>query len=292
LPDRGSRTLRGRRLATELRRLREATGLNGEEVADRLGWSGSKVSRIELHRTGIKQADLRKLLDLYEVGETRREELFALARESRSSDKTWLEKATANFSAEYAAYLHAEAEAESVWNWEPQVVPGLLQTPEYARAVMHGWQSMFAVPPGDVERRVQTRVMRQQLLIKDSPLELSVVIDESVLRRRFGGKTVMRQQMERLVEVSELANVGLRVLPLEGDHPIGTGTFYYLKFPQVHDVSMPDIVAIEHMMGNYYLEDEEDTYKFLVTFRHLVTNSLDPDQSRKLITRAAREVWS
>jgi transcriptional regulator with XRE-family HTH domain len=290
VPDRGSPTVRSRRLAAELRRLRERTGLTGEEVADRLGWSGSKISRIELHRIGVKQSDLRHLLDLYGVGESHRDELLALARES--SRKGWLEKATASFPAEYAAYLHAEAEAKSVWNWEPQVIPGLLQTPDYARAMMRGWQSMFALPPGDTERRVETRVLRQQLLTRDPPLELSVVIDESVLSRRFGDATVMHRQLTYLLETTELPNVEIRVLRLNGDHPIGTGAFYYLQFAQVHEIPMPDIVTVEHLMGNYYLEDEEDTYKFLVTFQQLVAKALDPAASHDLIARTANEFWS
>lgn len=290
MPDRGSPSVRGRRLAGELRRLRERTGLTGEQVAERLGWSGSKISRIELHHSGVKQADLRKLLDLYGIDETRREELFALARES--SEKSWLEKATASFSPEYAAYLHAEAEAESVWNWEPQIVPGLLQTEEYARAMMRGWQSMFALPPSDVERRVQARVVRQQLLTRDPPLSLSVVIDESVLHRRFGDKTTMSQQLGRLIEASELPNVELRVLRLDGNHPATTGTFYYLKFAQVHEVPLPDLAVIEHLMGNYYLEDDEDTHKFLITFEALLARSLDMEKSRELIAKTANEVWS
>jgi transcriptional regulator with XRE-family HTH domain len=287
--DRGSPTVRGRRLAAELRRLRERTGLTGEEVAHRLGWSGSKVSRIELHRIGVKPSDLGELLVLYGVDGSHRDELLALARESNR--KGWLEKATASLPAEYAAYLHAEAEAKSVWNWEPLVVPGLLQTPEYARAMMLGWQSMFSLPPGDTERRVDTRVLRQQLLTRDPPLELSVVIDESVLSRRFGDAAVMHGQLSRLVEITELPNVEIRVLTLDGDHPIGTGAFYYLQFPQVHEVPMYDIVNIEHLMGNHYLEDEEDTYKFLVTFQQLVASALDPASSRDLIARTADEVW-
>jgi transcriptional regulator with XRE-family HTH domain len=290
LPDHSSPSVRGRRLAVELRRLRERSGLTGDEVAQRLGWSGSKISRIELHRTGVKQDDLRKLLDLYHVGEPHRGELFALARES--SEKNRLQMATASFPPEYAEHLHAEAEAESVWNWEPQIVPGLLQTEDYARAMMRGWQLMFALPPSDLERRVQARLLRQQLLTGDQPLELSVVIDESVLRRRFGSKPIMNHQLRRLAEASELPNIELRVLPLDGDHPIGTGAFYYLRFAQVHEVLLHDIVIIEHLMGDYYLEGDDDTNKFRVTFERLVESSHDPVLSRELISRTAQQVWS
>jgi len=288
--DQGSPAVRGRRLAAELRRLRERSGLTGEEVASRLGWSGSKISRIEHHRIGVKQGDLRKLLDLYGVTEPHRLDLLELARES--AQKGWIEAVTASFPAEYATYLQTEAEAELLWNWEPFIVPGLLQTEDYAREVMRGWQSMFSLPPSDLERRVGARLFRQQLLTKSPPLEFSAVIDESVLRRRFGGKEVMQQQMRHLIEASRRPNVAVRILPMDGDHLIGTGAFFYLQFPQVHDVPMHDIVNVEHLVGSYYLEDEESTYKYRVTFEHLVATALDPDKSRDLIAKTTDRLWS
>ena len=293
MPDRGSPSVRGRRLAAELRRLRERTGLNGEEVAERLGWSGSKVSRIELHRTGIKQTDLRELLDLYGVEEPYRGDLMALARES--AQKSPLRQITSSFppEAEYGTYLSAEAEAESVWNWEPQVVPGLLQTPDYARASLKPWQVMFPGPPSEIERRVEARLLRQQILTRDPPLELSVVMDESVLYRRFGSRTVMRQQLERLAEASELPNVQVRIYRLDGqDTPLPVGAFSYMQFPYVHDVPFHDIVSVEHLQGSYYLEDEEQTYRYRVAFEYLVERSLDTAQSRSTIATAIREAWS
>jgi transcriptional regulator with XRE-family HTH domain len=291
LPDRGSPSVRGRRLAAELRRLRERTGLTGEEVADRLGWSGSKVSRIELHRIGVKRDDLRHLLDLYGVGNAHREELLALAAESKQ--KNWLEAITASFPPENAAYFHAEAEAQSIWNWEPQVVPGLLQTPEYARAVMQLWLRMFPAPQKEADRRVEARLMRQQLLTRDPPLELSVVIDESVLHRRFGHDAVMQQQLTRLAEASDLPNVEVRIYPLDGaDSPLTTGAFAYMQFLHVHDVPLNDIVSVEHLEGSYYLEDDEQTFRYRVAFEYLVGKALDPEQSRDLITSTARERWT
>jgi transcriptional regulator with XRE-family HTH domain len=290
LPDRGSPSVRGRRLAAELRRLRERTGLNGEEVAERLGWSGSKVSRIELHRTGIKQADLQQLLDLYGVEQPYRDDLIALARES--AQRSPLRQLTAGFppEAEYAAYLSAEAEAESVWNWEPQIIPGLLQTPDYARAVTESWQAMFPGPPSEIERRVEAKLLRQQVLTRDPPLELSVVIDESVLLRRFGGGAVMRQQLERLSEASELPNVEVRVYRLDAeDAPLATGAFSYMQFPHVHDVPLHDIVSVEHLQGSYYLEDEDQAYRYRVAFEYLLRRALDPAESRSLILATTRE---
>ncbi len=288
MPEQGSPTVRGRRLAAELRRLRERTGLTGDEVASELGWSGSKVSRIELHRIGIKQADLRKLLDLYGVQEPHRSELQALARESRQKGR--LEKVTADFPPEYTEHLHAEADARSLWFWDPMIVPGLLQTEDYARDMMRGWQSMFSLPPSDLERRMQARLVRQQALARDPPPELSVVIDESVLHRRYGGNTVMREQLQRLIDLSELPNVALRVLPLDGNHPIGTGAFYYMKFAQIHEVPLGDIVTIEHMLKNYYVEGDE-THKFRLVFEELMSESLGLRESRDFIRMAIRELW-
>ena len=159
MPEYGSPAVRRRRLAAELRRLRERAGFRGEQVAEQLGWSASKVSRIELHRTGIKQRDLRQLLDLYGVQDERhRESLIALAEESSKANR--LDLATASLPEEYAASVIAEAEAQSVWTWDPLIVPGLLQTADYARAVMSGWREMFPVPPGEIERRVEARLLR------------------------------------------------------------------------------------------------------------------------------------
>jgi transcriptional regulator with XRE-family HTH domain len=275
----------GRRLAAELRRLRERAGLTGEEVSQQLGWSGSKLSRIELHRIGVKQADLRKLLALYGVDESYRDELLALARESKQRGLP--QKAAASFPV--ATYVFAEAEAESVWNWEPQIVPGLLQTPEYARAVRELWHRMFRSPPAEIDRWVEVRLLRQQVLKRDPPLQFSVVMDESVLRRRFGDDTVMRRQLEHLLEVAELPNVEVQVCPLDQDRPsLPIGAFSYMQFPQVHDVPLHDIVSVENLEGNYDLEDENETFKYRVAFEYLVAESLDPAASRALIASTAQ----
>jgi len=290
VPEQGSPTVRGRRLATELRRLRERTGLTGEEVAHRLGWSGSKVSRIERHRIGVKQPDLRDLLDLYGAAGAHREELLALADESKQ--KSWLEVVTASFAPENAAYFHAEAEAHSIWNWEPQVVPGLLQTPEYARAVMQLWLTMFPGPQKEADRRVEARLVRQQVLTRDPPLELSVVLDQSVLQRRFGDQAVMHEQLMRLAEASELPNVAVRIHLLDtADSSLPTAAFSYMQFPHVHDVPMNDIVSVEHLDGSFYIEEEEQTFRYRVAFEYLAGKSLDPEQSRALIRATAHEMW-
>jgi transcriptional regulator with XRE-family HTH domain len=289
VPEQGT-SVGGRRLAAELRRLREHAGLTGEEVSQRLGWSGSKLSRIELHHIGVKQADLRKLLELYGVDDNYRDEVLALARESGKKDR--LVRATAGFP-QVAGYVSAEAEAQSVWNWEPQVIPGLLQTRDYARALRQLWLGMFPGPPSETDRWAETRVMRQQVLTKDPPLDLSVVIDESVLRRRFGDKTVMQQQLQHLAATSELPNVEVRIYPLDWDYPpLATGAFSYMQFRQIHDVPLHDIVSVELHEGPHDIEDEEQTYKYRVAFEYLQRRSLDSAQSRSLISTIASDVWT
>lgn len=289
--DRASQTIRRRRLAAELRRLRERAGLTGDEAAEELGWSGSKISRIETHRIGIKKADLSKLFDLYQVDAGHREELQALLRESSASN--WLDSVTAGFPADYATYLYAEAEANAVWIWDPVIVPGLLQTDSYARAMLAGYRAMFKLPPGDAERRVEIRQLRQdQLLTRDPPLKLSVVVDESVLSRRFGSNTVMREQLLHLEEASALPNVDLRVLPLDGEHPIGTGAFSYLHFDPVHEVPLGNMVEVEHLTGAYYLDDEDQTFRYRETFDSLRTVAADQDLSRRMISDTARSRWA
>jgi transcriptional regulator with XRE-family HTH domain len=281
--------VRRRRLAAELRRLREHTGMTGDEVAERLGWSGSKVSRIELHKIGVKQSDLERLLDLYEVERRHRAEVLALAREPSKAGR--LEAVAATFSAEYAFFIYAEAEAQSMWNWEPLIVPGLLQTEAYARAVMRGWQEVLGLPRGDIERRVEARMLRQQALTRDDPLVLSVVIDESVLHRRFGSRRVMNEQMRHLAELSEMPNVSVRVLPLSNEQRTPLTAFAYLQFGRIHDMPLADIVTVEHLSSTYYFEEEIDTHRYRLIFQALESGSLDEAATRNLLNTVGRERW-
>jgi transcriptional regulator with XRE-family HTH domain len=285
----GSPNVRRRRLAAELRRLRERAGFIGEEVARRLEWSTSKISRLERGQSGVKRGDLRRLLDLYRVDPQRREELLALAEESQTSGR--LKAISARLPGEHAEFLNVEAEAESVWNWEPLIVPGLLQTEDYARAVMLGWNSMFTEPPSEIERRIEARRLRQQVLQRDPPLQLSVVMDESVLHRRLGEASVMREQLQHIVAASRLPNIRVRILPLKGDHLVHTGAFTYVKFPQLHDVPLNDIVTLEQWSGTDQFENPDATYKYSVAFQALENSSLGLDESREELARAATEEW-
>ena len=170
MSDHGSPTVRRRRLAAELHRLRELSGLTGDQVAARLGWSPSKISRIENIRSGIKVQDASRLLDLYGVEGSHRDDLLALAQEAER--KGWWETFSADLPEELIDFIGMEAEAATAWNWEPQVVPGLLQTESYARELVGNWQSFVKSMPSAIERRVEARLARQQVLTQAVPLEL------------------------------------------------------------------------------------------------------------------------
>jgi transcriptional regulator with XRE-family HTH domain len=293
MPEYGSPTVRRRRLASELRRLRERAALTGEEAAETLGWSASKISRIELYRTGIKTTDLGMLLELYGVAETHRGELLALAREPRR--KGWWEAYSDALPEEYAAYIMLEAEAEYIGCWSPQVIHGLLQTGDYARAVIDTHMgSTGRIPPGKIRQRVEARLARQEAITSDPKRGLLVILDQSALIRRVSEARVMRQQLEHLIEVSRLPNVTVRVLPLAGSHPIGTGSFVLLRFGPVPGIGQStDVVYLEQLSKTaLYVEDEDEVYEYRLALDQLTEKSLDQDQSRELIATLARDNWS
>jgi transcriptional regulator with XRE-family HTH domain len=288
--DFGSSALRQQRLAGELRRLRRrlrVTGLTGKQVATQLGWSEAKLSRIENGLARVKSSDLEELMDLYEVEGPHRAELKALAEESRQTDP--LEALGGDLPGGYARIVEAEREAEMMQTWEPQVVPGLLQTEDYTRDLLQLWPAKFAMPAAAIERRVQSRLIRQSVLTRTYPPELVFVIDESVLRRGFAIPSVMRKQLAHLVEVSEHPNIELRVLALGGKQVIGTGAFIYFKYPKRHGVSLPDAVALEHLEGTTFIDAEQDVNMYQVVFNELHENSLSPEASRDTLVRVARE---
>lgn len=281
-----------RRLAAELRRLRERAGLSGDEVAARLGWSGSKISRIETHRTGVKRPDLAALLDLYQVDELQRSRLTALADEQES--KGWWVAYSDALAEDFAAYISLEADAISIQCWSPTVVHGLLQTTDYARAVivthMH---STSRIPKADVQRRVEARMRRQEIMTRVSTAtQLTFVLDEAVLLRKFGSPAVMNAQLARLLECSRLPGVTLQVLALAGDHPIGTGGFVILQFAPVHGAELDDLVYVEQLVRNSYVEDAAEALQYQIAYDRLMAAALDPESSAELIARTATEHWS
>ncbi len=292
MPERGSPNLaRRRRLAAELRRLREQVGLTGDEVAELLGWpSSSKLSRIELGRTGLKPEDLESLLTLYDVTRAYREELTALAEESRKSGP--VQAAKKRLPGEHVVIAEAEADAESIRIWEPQIIPGLFQIEEYARVLFQAWVTMFSLPHGEVDRRIEARRLRQEVLTRKPPPRIAAVVDESVLLRRVGEALTMRKQLRHLAAISELPHIEVRILPLTAGHPIGAGPFNYLRFRQIHDVPLNDIVSLEHVTGTQYIDAENAVHQYNVVFESLMAGALWAQESRELINAIASNAWS
>jgi transcriptional regulator with XRE-family HTH domain len=274
-------SVRRRWLAGELRQLRTRAGLTAEDAAKQLGWSGSKLIRIELHRSRVKPADLDRLLDLYQVSEPQRGLLAAIAQGSRG--RNWWE--TYSMPKWLTNYIAQEAEAVSVLDRAMEFIPGLLQTADYSRAVLQ-LAPTTRIPPGQIERMVEVRMHRQERLAGDKPLRLVVVADEAVLLRRFGTPAVMRAQLQQLIEVSHWPNVTLRVMPLAADHPVGFGGFQILEF-DTDGPALNDVVWLEHLNLLQLYEDESETYQYRLAFDQIVAASLDPDPSRDLIARIA-----
>ena len=286
----GSPAVRRRRLAAELRRLRDASGQTAEAVGAVLGWSKAKVSRYELARGGLNPGEVERLLDVYGVRGNHRQQLLSLAEEA--THKGWWEAYSDILTEEHLAFIGLEAEATSVLQWQINVVPGLLQTRRYAWQIFAGYQDVRALPPTVIERRVQTRLIRQQRLTDDPPLEFAVIIDESVLRRQWGDRDVMNEQLEYLAEAAELPNVTLRVLPLDEPRGLAVDSFQVLAFGKAHDTQLHDVVSTEGMRNYLFVEGETDTYEFRRAFEHIEREALRPDESRELILRINRQLWN
>jgi transcriptional regulator with XRE-family HTH domain len=277
-------TVRRRRLGQELRRLREDRGMTAEEVADRLLVSQSKISRLENGRRSISPRDVRDLCGVYEVQDKKLvESLMQMARESRQQG--WWH-AFAELSPSYSVYIGLETDASSLRVYEPQVVPGLLQTPEYAAAVISG--ALPEVSEEEVSSRVQVRMRRQQRIQDpDNPLRLWAVVDEAALRRLVGSPEIMAEQLDRLVAVSRLPHVTLQVLPFSiGAHPGVNGQYTIMEFPEATDST---VIYLEGGTSDLYLEKPHDVQHYSVMYEHLRAQALSPAQTRDFIEQIAVE---
>ncbi|MFB8177339.1 helix-turn-helix domain-containing protein [Streptomyces sp. NPDC055966] len=269
--------VRRRKLGAELRMLRTGAGLTSGDAARLVGWHQSKVSRIETGASGVKPADVRSLLDAYEVRDGHlRELLLMLAGSDGAGDRhRWWHAYRGVLPPTYRDFISLESQASAMRTLETTVVPGLLQTPEYARAVTRA-----AVPDLDEERLdtlVEVRLARQDVLRSDPPLELSAVLDEAVLRREVGGPDVMARQLERLTEAARLPQVRLQVLPFAAGAHVGlTGPFVIFSFPSTSDL---DVVVLDQLTSSLYLERKEDLKAYSEAFDTLRIHALSPEDS-------------
>jgi transcriptional regulator with XRE-family HTH domain len=285
----GSPTVRRRRLAAELRGIRESKGKSGDTVAAALKWSPSKISRYERARTGLRPREVERLLDYYQITGPRRALLLGLAEDA--AQKGWWEEHADSLSEDYKQFIGLEHEATSMAIWHVDVVTGLLQTEEYARHIIGSYSRVEPVAPGMIGRLVRVRMRRQQVLDRDG-LQLSVVLDESVLKRRIGDEAVMYDQLQRLVKEADRPNLTLQVLPLDAQHSVFGESFVIFGFGQDADAMLQDVVSTEHLRSGFTLEGERDTYLHRIAFQMLVDAALDPVASRKLILETAEGYWS
>jgi transcriptional regulator with XRE-family HTH domain len=272
--------MRRRRLAAELRRLRHEASLSIEDVTANLGWQASKLSRIENRQVGISTTDLRKLLDVYNVADRAfREQLADMAR--RATERGWWQSFSSDVvPAALANLIGLEAEARTIRSYEPELVPGLLQTEAYARAIMRAWQP--GLTAADIDRRVEIRLARQDVLRQPgaSP-QVSCIINEAVLRRTVGGNDVMHEQVEVLAKERDPANVTVQVLPFNsGAHPAMAGPFQILAF---HDPGDLGVVHLESAMTAITLERPEELRRYDEIWGSLQARALSPEDSRVMM---------
>lgn len=278
-------TVRRRRLGTELRKLRDNSGYKLEEVAAELGVAPSTLSRIETGKAPTKSAYLNQMLEMYGVHDpSARALLIDMAREGHR--KGWWAAYDDILPSGFDIYVGLEAETVAVRSYEVSVVNGLLQTADYARAVL---REMFPRNTTEqIERLVDLRMVRQRRLDDDPPLELWAILDEAVIRRTVGGPVCMRRQLEHLVAEGDRHGLTIQVLPFSsGAHAGHGGPFSILEFPERTDA---EVAYVESGAGIIYLEKDKEVRLRAEAFDRLRAAALSPAESSDLISRAAREL--
>jgi hypothetical protein len=272
-------------LGAHLRKMRETRGITRETAGWEIRASDSKISRMELGRVGFKERDVSDLLTLYGVTDAReREQLLELAR--RANNPGWWHRYSDLLPPWFQPFLGLESAAAVIRAYEVQYIPGLLQTKEYAHAVVmisHG-----AAPPDEVERRVTLRMERQHLLNRTDGPQLWVVVDEAVLHRSIGGPTVMRDQITALIEATDLPNVRIQVLPFRaGGHAAVGGAFSLLRFP---DQDLPDVVYVEQLTSAVYLDKRDDVEAYAAAMERLCIEAEPPGRTVDILRRVLRDM--
>ncbi|MFJ8688886.1 helix-turn-helix domain-containing protein [Micromonospora wenchangensis] len=273
-------------LGAQLRRLREASGVTREGAGWEIRSSESKISRMELGRVGFKERDVADLLTLYGVTVAEeRDALLKLARDANSPG--WWHRYGDVLPAWFQSYLGLEAAAALIRSYEVQFVPGLLQTPEYARSVVLLGHRGAAVE--EVDRRVELRIQRQQVLHRENPPQLWAVIDEAALRRPIGGPQVMHGQLTALIEATRSSHIRLQIIPFDaGGHAAAGGAFTILRFG---DDDLPDIVYIEQLTSALYLDKREDLDYYAAAMERLCVEATPPERTPEVLTRLRDELY-
>jgi transcriptional regulator with XRE-family HTH domain len=286
MPVRPSQTVRRRRLRYELRRLRLEHGLTIEQVQERSGGDikAPSISRWENGERSVRPTDLRLLLDIYDVQGEQRETLLTLSRQAK--ERGWWQSYASAIPEWFQVYVGLEAEAARIHEYAAELIPGLLQTPDYYRAFLRA--APAAADKDEAERKIEVRLARQERLTGEDPPEYWAVLNEPVIRRVVGGAEAMRKQLDHIAEVATLPHVNVQVLSFgAGVHPAMDGSFSILGFPEATD---PDVVYLENQAGSLYLEEEPEIDRYARMFNHLIAKALDPEESRRMIARVARDL--
>lgn len=283
MPSAPSPTVRRRRLALELRRLREAAKLTCEEVGDRLECSASKISRVETGRVSVSPRDVRDMLEIYGVPEEQRDSLVQLARDSKQ--KGWWHAYSDRVQPQLATYLGMESAASEIRIYQVHRVPGLLQTADYARATFAAGRLSSSDPSEDLQVALLNERQRQA---RQSPPKVWAVLDEATLRRWVGGPEVMRAQIEYLRDLSARPNFFLQVIPLRNGAYLPMDIpFVIMGFPDQLD---PDVVCMRYPTGTLWIEDMAEVGRYIGFFHHLQAAALSFDDSVHLMTSVLKDL--
>jgi transcriptional regulator with XRE-family HTH domain len=271
-------------LGSQLRMLREVRGITREEAGYAIRASGSKISRMELGRVSFKERDVTDLLKLYGVDEDEAATLVDLAVQANTPG--WWHKYSDVLPDWFQVYVGLEEAASLIRLYEVQFVPGLLQTADYARAVVRLGQPGAA--PEEIDRRISLRMGRQELLTKPGGPRLWAIVDEAALRRPIGGKEVMRAQLVQLIEATNEPQVTLQVMPFRsGGHAAEAGAFTIMRFPEA---DLPDVVYLEQLTSALYLDKRDDVEKYTEVMERLSVESESPERSVDILSGMLEEV--
>jgi transcriptional regulator with XRE-family HTH domain len=272
-------------LGAQLRRLREHAGISRDDAGYHIRASGSKISRMELGRVSFKERDVTDLLEYYGVTDlAEREKLVQLTREANATP--WYQKFQDVVPDWFHVYVGLEEAAQLIRVYEVQFVPGLLQTEEYARAVVV--QGSPGVDPDEVERRVALRMGRQKLLTRENPPRYWVIMDEAALRRPMGGRDVHVAQIERLIDLVGEPNITLQVMPFRyGGHAADGGAFTIMRFPET---DLPDVVYMEYLTGAHYIDKPEEVERYAAVMERLSVAGTSPDRTREILAAMLKDI--
>jgi transcriptional regulator with XRE-family HTH domain len=271
-------------LGAQLRRLREASNLTTGQAAEAIRATHSKISRLERGRSGARQRDVADLLTLYGVtDEAEREELLALARQAGAPG--WWQQYSDILPKWFELYIGLEKAASIIRTYEVQFVHGLMQTEDYARAVI--LIANAHAPTEEIDRRVSVRMKRQQLLSQPGAPDLWAVLDEAALRRAPDGPKVMRAQLEHLLQLTELPNVTLQIVPFDvGPHAAAGGPFTILRFPEP---DLPDLVYLEQLNSALYLDEPDDVIDYVTVMDQLCVQAATGTTSKDMLRALLRQ---